>query len=929
MATGTPPPDSGEPKSEETFNDDIRRRLREADTAAAQGGGESNNDDISSQEADGNPEYVNKFTGGDKRRQRAIDIVNGVTTGQGTRGGFLTSRRRRYGVIGFIIALLLGGGGAGFFLGPAVAPIMALTNITDDLNDTVAALQIGNDNLFRAKTLPSEQRNKALKGCRVLSRTCKLATLSARQVAKLKAVSIEVIPSEPNQGSRWVPEKYKFQGVEYDGPGWNEQLRTNPAARNAQLRANNMKYLSLRGPGFDRVLAKFGLSRRAPELRGTAQERVNALMNKADVNDPKNITFTEVITDDGDRVWTLDGDPDGTTYTDAQKASMEKAVTRVNAARAPTNFTKASLGAVSILGYWDMACSVKNMLGAASIAAQVATKADAIKAAVPAAVAIQKIQAGEGTQEDGDAVGRFILSTDSRLQVPSLSNTVNFTNPDTPPSTTDSVALVDNPNYGKNMLDSPLYKLSSSRNMQAMSTTESLFSLGVGQNQLLSGVDGAAQILDDIVNVGTNQIQGDTDACGIVQSGPVRILGGIASVAVAVATFGTSTAIQAGVGVAMMGAMMLLDTIINNALTSGSILNAADIANDPIARMALFWTGMSGAMSEGWQAVGMAPGNSETVAEYQTLKNEVDQRYIAMETENINQFDITNQYSFVGSLATSLVQYTGSSFDLSSALTNTASLVQGGMASLLTSASAASIDPARFKHCDQQSSTAIGIEPDVQCNVRGVMYPEDLKLNLFDVTDYMESTGMIGADSTTGLPEGYTVPDARESQNEVLSFIQGAVDSIVTTNPLPNKYAYWLEYCKYRSMPYGETYEESTAIGDDPEEKAWQTGEKCKERNTEVGYFRMYSLYNEVEDSTSGEEATAAYDDVDTEDALTLYTTPSEKIASPAVDYSALVSAWSTVVGVLRDARNLEKFVPTDAPATPIIARQLSGGLFV
>lgn len=943
MANTTLPPDQGERthlpnESDEVFQHRLRV-LADADAAAATGGSGGGNKDIGTQEADSNPDYVNKFTG-DRSRLRGKELIDSVQLGEASKGGFLYSRRRKAGVIGFVIALLLGGGGAGFFFAPVLAPVMALTNIVDDLNDQLGALQVRGDSMIRARTLPREDRAKAITGCTVISIRCKFATISDRQAAKLKAVGIE-ITGEERFGNRISPTKYRFQGVDYTAEQWSEQLKTNPAAKNAQLRANNMKFLGFRNT-FSIVLEKFNLSRRAPELRGSAQDRVNALLNKASVTDPRNLSFSPAVDKDGNRLTTpdgspastLDGDPDGTLYGEEDVEKMKGAINRVNNARPPSKFSQATLSALSVLGYWDIACTIKNMLGAASVAAKVASQAELIQFAMPIASSVQRIQAGDATPEDTEAVGRFFMDTDNRQRINDLSSTVTFTNATDPPSVAATVGTIENPNHGKNGLDSPLFQMSQSGKMQGLGQTESLFSLGYGQNQLLAGVSNAAAIADILVNLGTNKAPGGTDLCRVIQSGPVRILGGIVSIFALVGTGGGSLAVTGIIGVGMMSAMMILDMAINNALQGGSLLNNADLANDPLARMAGFWTGMAGISGQSAQVRGLVPGSEEEIVSYQSMQDEVEQRYVAMETENINQFDVTNQYSFVGSLAASITQYTSTSFDPSALLQNTASLVRGGLTSLVSSASAKTgIDPARLKHCDDQSYKALKIAADVQCNVRYMMPAKDLALDPLAVAEWMETSGMVETNTTSGLPAGYTPPNLRESQNEVESLILGAVNSIVTTNPLPNNYARFLEYCVYRSMPYGETYEESGAIGDGLDETQWQTGEKCMSKDQEVQYFRIYTLDRSVQQALDDEETTtttAFYDGTVEAVASPVVATDTKLPEAPRDDSTSITALLSSIAQQFRPANpNSSPNIAASQPGTVILARRTLEGMLI
>lgn len=840
---------------------------------SVRGGGESTPDRanlraLNNQESSANPQTSDNESL-EQREKNPSNVIKGPWADNTTYGGNAGSQKSggRFNFIkkkgpltAIIMSLLVGGGGVGFFLTSTLAPIAFFEAIADDLNDQLGALDIRSDHMAHNKLIQSE-KSQAIKGCSKLSIRCKFATLSDKQIAKLKRAGIEVVPSTETSkgilGGRTIPKSYIFQGKEYSPDKWSEMLNTNRQAQTAQRKANNMKYAGLSDKSFiTRVLGRFGVSLKPPELKGTAQERMNALMNRAKVTNAADVHFSPTgDTDkDGNPTYKLDGDTDlnedGTpkrTYTQTEKTSMDNAQTRVVNAKPPSKVTKASVGALSVLGYWDLACSIKNMIGAASITAKIANQQELIQYAMPIASKVGQMKAGDISPEDAEAIGKFFTSTDSRKYIPDItvaaeSELAGKLQPDvSTPTEGDS----NNPNYGKSGMNSGLYIMSSTGKVAPASTSRSTFSLGMGQNQLLAGFSDFAKIASALVNVGP------VGACSFIQSGIVRGVGIIASVALGAASVGAGTVIQVGISASLMVAMGILDGILNG-LVSGDNISTDNLADAPVDRADALWTGMGAIYGAAAQPRGLIPGNSEQIMAYQNgAQSQAKQGYIALESSEANPLDVYSQYSFLGSFARSILGYTSSSVSGSSALSNIASIVSGGMASIFkSSVFAAATDQSRFKQCDDEAYKEMGIDPDVQCNVRYYMPAADLAMDTDEVAAYMEGNGENGyVDPVTGLPPGYTPPQPKESQGAAMDFLNGVVSQYADTRNYVNDYGKYLDYCAYRTMPWGETYEE------DPTGtmRDWQTGKKCMTQGAPYSYFRIYTLDKTLQEAEDDE----------------------------------------------------------------------------
>lgn len=841
---------------------DIRPSLR-----SIRGGGESTPDRANLQALNKKEEAGSSLDNDksvDDQERNPSNVTKGPWDNKTTIGGSNTtepSRRlsfikKKGPLTAIIMSVLVGGSGIGFFLTGAIAPIAFFEAISGDLNDQLGALDIRSEYMARNKLISSE-KSQAIKGCGKLSIRCKFATLSDKQIRKLGKAGIKVVASTETTkgilGGRTIPDKYIFHGKEYSPSEWGDMLKTNRQAQMAQRKANNMKYAGLSDKTFiTRVLARFGVSFKPPELKGSPQDRMNALMNRSGVTDAKDIKFSKTTDKDGNPAWELDGDTDldkdgkpKRTYTDAEKTSMEKAQARVVTAKPPSKVTKASVGALSALGYWDLACSISKMIGAASITAKIANQQELIKFAMPIASLAGQMKAGDITPQNAEALGKFFTDVDSRKYIADVSGTTlnanNELQPDVKINSSSSSEPSNNPNYGKSGMDSDLFRMSNTGQVAPPSPGRSVFSLGMGQNQLLAGFSNFADIASAITNVG------DASACKFVQNGIVRGVGIIASIAIGAATFGTGTVVQAAIAGSLMIAISVLDTMMNNML-GGSLVSTDNLADAPVDRAAATWTGMSVAYGAAAQSRGLIPGNSGQLAQYQNeVQNPTKQDYIALDASEANPLDIYDQYSFIGSFARSLLGYTSSSISGTSALSNIASIVSGGLTSIFKSpVYAATIDESRFKQCDDQGYKDVGIDADVQCNVRYYMPSDDLKMDTDEVAAYMEENYV---DAVTGLPPGYTPPQPAESQGAAMDFLNGTISQYVDTRNYVNDYGKYLDYCAYRTMPWGETFQEDPNgdMGD------WQNGKNCMKQGAPYNYFRIYTLDKSIQEAEDDE----------------------------------------------------------------------------
>ncbi|MEO7905303.1 MAG: M23 family metallopeptidase, partial [Candidatus Saccharimonadales bacterium] len=411
-------------------------------------------------------------------------------------------------------------------------------------------------------------------------------------------------------------------------------------------------------------------------------------------------------------------------------------------------------------------------------------------------------------------------------------------------------------------------------------------SLGVGQNSVLKGYAGAA----DFLSV-------SDPVCKVVQNWFVRGAGLITGLALAFGSFGATLVPQAALAAGMFIATMTLQAVIDNAL-SGSIIGEGMEAA-PVERGAAVWTGMASIHAQSAQTRGMIPGTAKQIAAYNGILNEVNNTYIAAERAESGPFDINNQYSFLGSFSRSLLPYFSASKDVASTTGSVLSLTGKSFASLFGSATsyAATLDEERFKVCDDVNYLEMGLAPDVQCNLRFVMPQPDLNRDVEDVIDYMENNGYVEKDTTTGLPIGYEPPTPQQSQGFAMNMLNGVKDSFYNSRNYGEgkgaEYGKFLDYCAYRSLPFGKTFDEGGAYGAVDED--WLTGKRCLGDDEMISNFRVYTMDKSVSEAMDEDEIyqqSETVEEIDQSDVVE----STGKWAAPAPAYSVLSQRFGNPV---------------------------------
>lgn len=739
----------------------------------------------------------------------------------------------------------------------SIAPIAFLDGIMPDLNTAVGSLLMAHNSLLQSKLLYSSE---AVSGCKTLSIKCKFSTMSKEQLARYTRAGFKIEGETSKFLGRTKPSSIEFQGKKYTPEEFLTAKKTNISLRNADLRANNMSYLSTKTARFSSwVLTRFGITKQKPGLSGSTTDRVNQLLTSAGKTNPSDISFTQKTDQDGKPTgeWTLDGDGSGTTYTDAQKERALKAAASVKT-RPVLNSIQAVqstatfgnfLKAASITGYIDLGCSLYNMVGAAGVAAKINTMRDLIQFAQPVFALIQSVKAGDetGASDNLAALGTMLTKVDSRETIWDQA----------------SGKMVKNPNYNSSAMTSALVAMSGDSEVRPITTETTQFTSALSVESLLGGAGEAYTFLQQSITKG---------GCALVQNWFVRGASLVVGIFAAIGSGSTSLMATGAVSLAIMGAMYAAQVALSNALHGPDLAAAFDSGSTESLGSAL-WLGYSYISGSHASSIGMVPGNAEEIVNYdKTVMQETNAAYASMEQEDgrNNPFDTSNQYSFLGSAARQVGVATNYGSSPVSVMAGILALATGStLSSMGTTASAtADLTTDRFSQCPDKSYKELGISPDVACNLRYVMRAADIEKIQKDkapltIAEWMEDKGYVEKDTTTGLPIGYVAPSSNQGQSAAEQFVTGAVQGVINQfyntrqygTGVAAEYGKFLDFCANRAMPYGEQYAEDGAInGVDP---GWITGSKCRE-DGDVSYFRVYNYFLAAQESEDEEKPVAA-----------------------------------------------------------------------
>ena len=707
------------------------------------------------------------------------------------------------------VVMLLGGGGFALFLTPGLGLMQLKETLLGDLNDQLAAVDIRSNALWRTR-LSSLEAGGSICTNNIQIR-CKFSAMSNKQVQRFKDAGFVIETEDTAFGRNRVVSLTAPGDKPIDNPqALRQMVQTDPGVRSALTRVFNPLYASLSDAKFMETLTKLKTSKRSV-LSGSTKEELDASVRQNTSGDAGTGTNTEPMKENGRKYFlneqgekVFEGE-DG--YTRLQDAAEQKVADIKNAEVSGTAANSVLTGAakgVGVLGAVDSACTIYNLGRAVSAASKVARSEQLAQYAMIYLNGADKIIEGDGVPEETNYLNNNLTATDTRKKVVDTLATVNqslgpveiqdyiVNNPD--------AVMKDNPDFGKNAFDSDAYKVVAYNESHALTASHQQYTVGGGlTGELTSTMDKVKEMLGG----------SPAETCGVVQSWWVRGAGLAVGVVAGIGSFGVLTALSVGGSVAISLAAPLLEAMLVD-IIKGNVTAGIEGPQSMTAIAA----GSATIFGSAAQARGMKPQTESDLQTYLATNNEVKSEYIAMERyEAANTpFDISNQYSFLGSFARSVnIPINKAASSVGGALSALPTLLQSSLATIVPRASAASeYNPHRFNKCADEGYQELGIAADVFCNVRFGMSPAELRMDPLEAVDYLINTEQIN-------DEG---------------------------EPVSGKnYDLFARYCSAgRAEGWGETGEE---IGD-PAMAKWASGAQCMEESQEMSYFRVYTMDNSL-----------------------------------------------------------------------------------
>ncbi|MEV8358476.1 hypothetical protein [Microbacterium sp. NPDC076895] len=703
-------------------------------------------------------------------------------------------------IVGIIVFVLTGGA---VVLTPSMLPMYAENIFSTSLDDITSGLQSRYVHVVKTRI---QGMTSGICGEKVSVR-CRFSTAGHRQITALERAGIKV---DCGDGYGTCDKRFRnrIQGLQFpDGTEvrdpakvWSS-VRGNPAVLRDLYKSFNVKWYSLNTPSASKALKERGLNK-TKKIKGSTKEELDESLNKAvNAEAPPKINGVDakpVLDDDGNETGKYSiTNADGTVTEydqaelDKQNSSLEKAKTEVNASKGLAGAVKG----IGIIGTADSACSIYQATRMLSLSAKVIRNERLMQFAMAMLGVSSSIKAGQAKPEEVSYAATKWTETDPR-------ETIGIDGVGQP---------IANPNYGKSATDSSMWKLA------ALGEVPKKSSLSTSMSSFMVGGTGAG-MLNSVYQTAKSLLGGNTQACGIVQNPLVRAGSAIVGFAVGLTPIGLAgTVIKAVAGtIATDLAMGYLESMIME--------QAEDVDINELARYtdmsAAMYTGTSGVYGAVASATGATPTTAANLTDYMQTREDGQAQIAKAESQlaAATPFDVSNPYSFVGTLIRNTASIVGSGSFVDRFL----GMIPRSFASALTgnTVNAAALAE-QFNICEDEDYEDLGIKADVMCNLRYGFSSDELAMDTGEVADWMVNNGYVKDDAEEDAP----------------------VEDVAVKDSL---YAKYLDNCAFRTTPYGEQGTEE----DNGDDRDWVIGKNCLGTGADLSqsvlsYFKVFTAdYN-------------------------------------------------------------------------------------
>lgn len=731
----------------------------------------------------------------------------------------VTSKKLRGKSSLFALLLVLFGGGG--FLTVFFSPSLALINmkevLTENLNEQLHVVDERSSMLLRSKL-----KDMTTGSCGAIKIKCKFATISDKQVERFKAAGIEVKTTPKEERKFFSGSRGQILEINYiDNDGvtviknaadLQHNILNNVAFRAAMLQVHNPLYKSLTDKTALSVMQRLKITR-GLAIDGKTDEDKQKSIDKRVSGVESGTDKTIIIKKDenGNEVYT---DSDGNTISkEAHDAAKEQSarIEEYSKNGGVSGVLKNAVKGASIVGYMDVACTVYNSFRLVSGLSKVHVEAQAARYAMTTGL----------TPADASKVGDIseeqLNFVNNKLTTPYQEEQVLDTSKINTPGSASSPALMASTEAGMTATDGPGYRMMYGE-APDLTPRASRFMIGGGSVAML---DGVLQGVAGVVNLGDTNPQKVSEKCGYIQNPVVRFTGLAVGIVAGFGTFGLTTVASIGGSAAIALALPFLeaqaaDILAGNVFKGISSVDSGDAI--VVGTIALFG---NIAKARGLKPLSAAEGMKYTAASQASRSRYVEsQQYLARATP----LDVSNRYSFLGSIASTIAPIAQrSKASASAAMMNIASVIPTSLSLLTKPAGAARVlDEDYYDKCNDAGYDMLGLGADAFCGVHYGIDEADLKIEPGTIVDFMVANGEIDPDSEYGDPKD---------------------------NGRDWNYVKYLKECANRTMGWGENSEENEG-----------NGLNCvkPENEGQNRYYRLYTIDKSVDASMDGEEATVA-----------------------------------------------------------------------
>lgn len=718
------------------------------------------------------PSVTNEERLANSSRQNSLSTV-----GQKFQGAFRGWKKKSPIVI--IITLMAGSGSAFLItLAPGTPLLMLADKLDKDLNTQLSAVDKTTNQLWRTKL-----KKVTPASCGVVALCKKFSTVDMKATEKVvdrnNASKPDKLKIEYDKDAGWGEGRGRpltFTVTKADGTNlkasnpdeFAKLMKTEPLFREKMYSVYSPRFSAYKGRAAVDFLTKNKVSY-ALAGKGSTEEEVRKNMDER-TKGTSSVEFKKLtaVTDDDGKPTGEYRDPDtGRVYSQAEYDNLLNQEEKIKTSPSTgSTLGKLAIGA-SFLGGVDTACTANNLATAVRVGAKTIQYSEMIRFAFVRVIQpAHAIRANMANPALVEATSKDIMETAPASEIPDESKI------DSTPAGQD-LPKTRAPNAGKNATDAALIKVAD----QDYGATKKL---SLRSKALIVGGDKLSKIGNVQYAIarltGASSPREVAQRCKVVQNVFVRSGVMAISLAAGLGSFGLTTAISMAGSVALAMALPYLTSqladMVAGRVTEG--LRYDDFGNGVAVGTDAMYNGMA-------RSQGMVSMSPDDMTDYQNTKREVLQAYDDIDrlAAKEDPFDVTNQFSFLGSLARTTLPITASlrSSTLAGFASSIPLVASAATSSLLPLVSADDnnkyiVQKDRYTYCNDPDYADLG--PNVAINPTCVMVfglpKEAMEIDPIDNLNWMIEHNEITPDSDSGDPV-----DNGEAWN-YMKFIEQCVD---------------------------------------------------------------------------------------------------------------------------------------------------------